>query len=214
MLNESQPVTAQGASLGTITPEAFFLIAEMTHRVVNEYSVAISSLSLAATRAPDPQAREDILRATARLRDFASAHRALQIPVVREPIDLLEYLGEICRTMSRATLDERGISLTLTGDSVALEASRCWRLGLIVAELITNAARHGLARRTGAIMISIRSTRSAVFCEIIDNGNAASSPRPGRGSAIIAALIAQLGGWIDRRFTDKGTIVALSVPNT
>jgi two-component sensor histidine kinase len=213
MLDGSHTNSIPENSRDAIAQETQLLVGEMTHRVVNEYSMAISSLSLAASRSTNPEARANILQATTRLRDFAEAHRALQIPVMHGPIDLLESLGQICRTISRASLDERGISLTLTGASIALEATRCWRIGLIISELITNAARHGLSGRSGAIVVSIEPSGGDVCCRVVDNGASTFSPRLGRGSAVIGALAAQLGGEIKRQFTRKGTVAVLTFPN-
>src|SRR5271156_6663917 len=144
-----------GAGKDGIAQDPWLLLEEMTHRVINEYTLAISSLSLAAARSESQQSRGAILGAANRLWDFANAHRALQPTVNHGVIDLADYIRGICTAMMRASLDERGIRLTLREQSVLLEAGRCWRVGLILSELIVNAARHGFGNASGFIGVEI-----------------------------------------------------------
>jgi len=190
---------------------SWLLMEEVAHRVINEYSLAISSLSLAAARSSDPQARIDLLQAASRLRNFADAHRRLQAPITG-PADLLDYLGDICGATARAILNERGVSLTLRGNGVILEGHHCRIAGLIVSELILNALRHGLNNRSGAIAVEILASSDEVQCRVADNGRSSSNPRAGRGSAIIAGLASQLSGSVTRSFGTNGVVAVLSFP--
>jgi two-component sensor histidine kinase len=210
MCDELQANAVMDAT-GNTARGSWLLVEEMAHRVINEYSMAISSLSLAASRSSNPQARMDLLRAASQLRDFADAHRRLQMPIVGAT-DLLDYLGEICGAMARATLNERGVSLTLRGNSMVLEGSRCRIAGLIVSELVLNALRHGLNGRSGAIAVEVLASADDVQCRVGDNGVPSANARPGRGSTIIAGLASQLGGSVERYFGGNGTLAILSFP--
>jgi two-component sensor histidine kinase len=127
------------------------LIDEISHRVVNEYTEAICALGQAASAARDAQLA--LTSAANRLRAQVEAHRALQAPTVDGPMDLADYVGQLCACLAKAPLAQNGLRLRVTADEVWLDASRCWRVGLVVAELVRNAARHGLADGAGAIWV-------------------------------------------------------------
>lgn len=212
MFDEQRSLSPSNNHQRSFSEATWLLVGEITHRVVNEYSIAISSLSLAASRASNSEAKAVLLQSATRLRDVADVHRSLQIPVVHGYIDLVEYLRNICQAFSRASLDERGIGLTLTGSPIVLEATQCWQIGLIISELITNASRHGLSGRPGTILIAIEPFGGTLCCRVYDSGVAVPSPREGRGSAVVAALAAQMGGGVEREYTDQGAVVALYIP--
>ena len=138
MLNGASTVPASGG-------EPLLYVAELLHRVSNEYASAISLASVMASRAPSPEVRSALKTVIEHLVQLATAHRVLLPPVVDGTVDLGDYLTRLCQAKVAVELERRGTTLRLAVVSpVALEHSRCWRVGLIVSELITNAARHGL----------------------------------------------------------------------
>jgi two-component sensor histidine kinase len=193
--------------------EAWTLLAEIEHRVANEYALAIASLSRAAMEVSDVEAKAAVLGAVERLRDYAAAHRARQEPAGEGLVELSDYLRTLCSAMSRASLNERGIHLRLLGEQVELEPARCWRVGLIVSELIVNAMRHGLGESRGAITVAITASPDHVQCRVSDNGQPPPNPKPGQGSRIVDALAAELGGAVEREFTAGGSTVRLCFPH-
>jgi two-component sensor histidine kinase len=185
------------------------LIDEISHRVVNEYTEAICAISLAATAAPDTQAQRALISAANRLRDQVEAHRALQAPFADGPMDLGDYIGRLCACLSRAQNAEDGVWLRLTADEVWLDADRCWRVGLIVAELVRNAARHGLSGGAGAIWVAVESAAGHVRCSVCDDGGGSPGIRAGRGRRVVQALAADLGGAVAWSAAPKGCCAVL-----
>jgi two-component sensor histidine kinase len=197
----------------TFAPQPFHLVEEFTHRVVNEYTEAIGTLSLAAAQTTSRQARQAITIAMNRLRAHVEAHRALQTPYTEGAVDLADYIGRLCASISRASLDDRQIRLLVEADDLWLDARRCWRMGLIVAELVRNAARHGLPEGLGCIRVTIAHTAEGVSCAVRDNGRSgALNPSPGRGQRLVQILAAELGGAVIWRFTPTGCLAVLEIP--
>ena len=194
------------------SPEPLLLLREMTHRVSNEYSAAITALSLAAARTSNPEARAAISAAAERLHDYADAHRALQMPRAAARVDLADYLFRICSTIGQARLRDRGIHLILATDQVMLSELECWYAGLIIAELITNAAKHAFGSGGGTIRVEIAHEGDRVQCSVTDDGTQGSGNHRGQGSEIVAALAARLGATISREFGPHGTRVVLTLP--
>jgi two-component sensor histidine kinase len=195
-----------------VQPVSLDLVAEINHRVVNQYSEAIASLSLAANRAGSGAARDALARAAERLRDHAESHRALMPPPVADRANLADYLGRICSTFTKATLADRGIVLVLHADDMVLPAERCWRIGLVLAELIRNAARHGLCGGGGEIAVRVTAEAGGLICVVQDNGRPPVHLVPGQGQQLVRALAADLGGSARWVFRAAGSIAVVQVP--
>jgi two-component sensor histidine kinase len=166
MLNATPTVPPSGG-------EPLLYVAELLHRVSNEYASAISLASVMASRTSSPEARSALKTVIEHLVQLASAHRVLLPPVVDGTVDLGAYLARLCQAKAAAELERRGTTLRLVVvSSGALDHARCWRVGLIVSELITNAARHGLPSGRGEICVSVAANAAQVVCRVSDNGAA------------------------------------------
>lgn len=189
------------------------LIDEISHRVINEYSEAICALDRAARAVRDDRAQAALTLAAIRLRAHAEAHRALQSPGIEGPIELTQYIGRLCVCLAKASLAESCVGLTLNADEVWLDAARCWRVGLIVAELVRNAARHGLSGGAGEIWIEIGEVDGRITCSVCDDGSGAPSGQGGRGRRLVQALAAELDGSVEWCFAPSGCCARLDFPS-
>jgi two-component sensor histidine kinase len=190
------------------------LLEEFSHRVANEYAEAIATLRLAAAEAGNPQVGATLGVVAKRLRAHAEAHRALLAPAADGPVDLADYIGQVCAAMTEASLASFGVRLLVDADEIWLESGRSWRVGLIVAELVRNAARHGLGRGPGAIRVSLGQACGWVSCRVSDSGGGAGDASPGPGRRLVETLAAELGGSVDWWFTPAGCLARLEIPAT
>lgn len=180
--------------------------------MVNEYTEAICALGLAASASRNINVQLALTSAASRLQAQAEAHRALQAPIVDGPMDLADYVGQLCGCLARAPFAEGDVRLMVRADEVWLRADRCWRVGLIIAELVRNAARHGLAGRPGVIWVEIAQASGRIDCTVCDDGSGKPMARTGRGRRLARALAAELGGSIDWTFAPGGCCVRLEFP--
>src|ERR1700737_2861961 len=118
------------------------LLREITHRINNEFASAIQVVSFAAAKSPDHNVKAALAGVMEQLHNYARVHHALQMPASNDCIDASAYLRELCGSISRSKLENRNVELVLVGSQVKMSSERCWLLGMIVAELITNAVRH------------------------------------------------------------------------
>lgn len=188
------------------------LVEEINHRVVNQYAEAISSLALAAAMTTSQPARHALSLAAERLRAHAETHRALLPPAVEGVVDLADYIGRLCASLAKAGLADNRVRIAVETDDVWLAADRCWRIGLIVAELVRNAACHGPSGGPGAIVVRIEEDAGRLSCMVCDNGRAGANPRPGRGLQLARSLAAELGGSVEWWFTPAGCLTRLQAP--
>jgi two-component sensor histidine kinase len=189
------------------------LLLELHHRVNNELSSAINFISIAALRTDNAEVRTALNEIVELLHQYADVHRALKMPDRDIVIDVGEYLRTLCRSMSRSKLERASVRLLLAVDSVWLHAERCWRLGMIVHELVTNAARHASNGSDGEIEVALSTAGAFVRCSVSDNGAAPASIKLGRGLTILSNLAESLGGYVERSF-GKGSSFTLVFPFT
>src|ERR1700681_322520 len=189
--------------------DAQLLLREYSHRINNEFASAIGVISIAAARSPNDQAKAALSAVRDQLQNYAEVHHALQMPEHSTSIDAGAYLRRLCQAISRSKLDVRSIELLLVERSFQMESERCWRLGLIVSELITNAVRHAFHNGGGAIRVELLPSASFVECRVSDNGPGAANVNHGHGLKIICALAESLGGRIDQQFGPRGATSVL-----
>ncbi|WP_088345725.1 MULTISPECIES: sensor histidine kinase [Rhodomicrobium] len=201
------------ATSRTSPSEERLLMRELTHRINNELASAAGMISLAASRSENAEAKATLAAVMERLENYTSVHRALQMPEQSTAVDVAAYLRQLCRSISRSKLDRRNISLVLTEHPVVLDSERCWLLGMIVYELITNAARHAFdGDNGGEVRVEVAMSGAVIQCRVSDDGTAQREVRPGRGLRIIKDLAACLGGRFQQHFGAQGSAAAVVFP--
>ena len=182
------------------------LLREFSHRINDELASVIRLISVAASRCESDQVRGALAEAQDRLQGYAGIQRSLQMPEYDTSIDLGAYLQRLCRAISRSKLEPRKIDLSLSLYPVQMSSERCWLLGMIVFELITNSARHAFAGRCGAIRLELFPNGQFVECRISDDGASDADAQAGCGLKIVEALARRLSGSVNVHFGANGTL--------
>lgn len=192
--------------------EENLLLQEITHRINNELASTIGFVAMTARQSGSEEVKIAMAGVIQHINDFANVHRALQMPGDDHPVDASTYLRDLCQSISRARLQYRNIELLFRDFPLMLSARRCWRMGMIVSELIANASHHAFRGDGGRIQVELSSRGALAECTVIDDGSALENVRPGQGMKIVRALAGDLSGSIDHSFGPRGTIVTLSFP--
>src|ERR1700728_4375509 len=195
-----------------LIPQEHVLLHELNHRINNEFAAAIGVVTVAAARSSNDEAKAALTGVAELLHRYADVHRLLQMPDCDTLVDAAVYLRQLCLSISRSTLDAREISLVLSAQSLPLQAERCWRLGMIVHELISNAARHAFENRGGAIRVAVWQDGAFVKCSVLDSGSVTTSIAPGHGLKIVNSLSRALGGRFGQTFGVQGSKSLLGFP--
>jgi two-component sensor histidine kinase len=189
------------------------LLSELIHRLTNELTAAVGLIDLATLRAGTADARQTLEAVRDSLASFARVHQALEAPRVRTRIDACPYLRRLCDAIRAAKLQQRGVSLRYVDRSLVLDSEQCWKLGMIVSELITNSAKHAFREAAGTITVEVVCARHTVRCRVTDDG---SSRRPsaesGTGLSIVNALAHELGGTFSQRIGSSGSVSLVTFP--
>jgi two-component system, sensor histidine kinase PdtaS len=197
-------------AMETTLDEKQLLVREMNHRIKNNLGLVGAMLTLQARHFADPEAREELTKAVARINNLALVHDRLQLfTSAVTAIEAAPHFQELCH-MLRSLLPQ-GVSLsarcsgTIPGDAVE-------SLTLIANELVTNAAKHAFAERDGGeIELGFRREGAGWRLWVQDNGRG-SPPDQGEGAGrsfgrqLLATLAARLNAEV-RSATDGGTKV-------
>ena len=128
-------------------PDESLLLRELNHRINNELTCAICTVAANAMESDNVAVKGALLDVVELLHQCADVHRALHMPDQKRLTDVAKYLQQLCFSMMKYRLERLAIRVLFSADDLRLEGDRCWKLGLIVSELLTNVARHGAIRR-------------------------------------------------------------------
>jgi two-component sensor histidine kinase len=128
-------------------PDGSLLLRELNHRINNELTCAICAVSVEAMQSDSVAVKVAPLDVVALLHQCADVHRALHMPDQGGFTNAASYLQQLCFSITKYRMSFLGIRVLFSADDLRLEGERCWRLGLIISELLTNVARHAQFRR-------------------------------------------------------------------
>src|SRR6201999_4454018 len=152
-------------------------------------------VSVKAVQADSVAVKAALLDVVDLLHQCADVHRALRMPDRGRLTDAASYLQQLCFSVTKYQLDRLAIRVLFSACDLRLEGERCWKLGLIVSELLTNVARHAqFDTRRPELRVELMLASNAVRCRVSDNGSAPEPVRRGRGLTIIGELASGLGG--------------------
>jgi two-component system, sensor histidine kinase PdtaS len=195
------------------------LLKEVHHRVKNSLLMTSSLIHLQGRQFEDEKVRGAFESTRQRLTSIGLVHEALYSGVDLAVVDLAVYLPKLVHEIAHAHgADERGVRMNIQIDSIQLSPEQATPVGLIVAEVVTNAFKHAFGPG-GAGEIIIRGgiwPGDEVEVTVHDDGTgypAAGEPGGGLGTRLIRALTEQLGGRLS--FTSQGgAMFRLTFPRT
>jgi two-component sensor histidine kinase len=196
-------------------PGGSLLLRELNHRIRNELTSTIYAVSAKAVQSDSVAVKAALLDVVDLLHQCADVHRALRMPDQGCLTDAARYLQQLCFAITKCRLKRPAIRVLFSADDLQLEGERCWKLGLIVSELLTNVAQHAqFDARHPELRVELMLAGNVVKCRVSDNGSAPEPIRRGRGLAIIGELVGSLGGRVHVSCAVEGTVFLLTFPLT
>jgi two-component sensor histidine kinase len=115
------------------------------------------------------------------------------------------------KALSEAILKPLGVRCEVVADACEFPSERCERLGLVIAELVMNAAKHAFhGRDDGFVRVELINNKDSLVCIVADNGVGTGMASPGAGSKILKQLVRALGGNLVRVSGRNGTSVIVT----
>src|SRR6266851_6459173 len=196
-------------------PDGSLLLRELNHRIRNELTCAICAVSAKAVQSDSVAVKAALLDVADLLHQCADVHRALHMPDQGRFTDAAMYLQQLCFSITKYRLDRLAIRVMFSADDLRLEGERCWKLGLIVSELLTNVARHAqFDARDSELRVELKLAGNVVKCRFFENSSASEPIRRERGLAIIGELASSLGGRVHTSCAAEGSSFLLTFPLT
>lgn len=188
------------------------LAREIDHRVMNSLQFVSSMLTLQSRGGHLTDATADQLKIAAnRVAAVARVHRHFQLDDVAETTSCITFLRRMCADLA----DIVGKPVVVSGDEGVVPTNRIQPIGLIVNELVTNAAKHG----DGQIDVSYRIMSETHEISVCDEGSGLPSgydPNSGGGlgTKVVATLAGQLGGRVvaGRSPSGRGSCFTVTFP--
>jgi two-component sensor histidine kinase len=132
----------------------------------------ICAVSAKAVQANSVAVKAALLDVVDLLHQCADVHRALRMPDQGRFTDAARYLQQLCFSITKYRLDRLAIRVLFSADDLRLEGERCWKLALIVSELLTNVARHAqFDARDPELRVDLMLAGNVVKCRVSDNGS-------------------------------------------
>ena len=207
--------THAAESAAPSSPE-LLMLREAGHRHANDLACAIATLRL-VQRGLISKPGISIQAAIERLEGSVSLQRALGGITFRR-VSLNESLERLCADAAKAQLAGHRVTLRLADEDPVVDPMTNWRVGAAVAELLTNAAKHGLREPGGTVRVEVNLNGPILSISVEDQGaprrSSGSGPSSsgGHGGEIVAAIVGEMGGTIARFKRPGGSRAVLRLP--
>ncbi|MBU8910115.1 MAG: PAS domain S-box protein [Desulfobacterales bacterium] len=193
--------------------EKVVLLREIHHRVKNNMQVIISLLRMHGRRTNDANLSKIFEDCRDRINAMSLIHESLYQSDNLAKIDFKVYIKKLCRNLGQAYgVSGKGISLAVGECDVALDMDQGIAIGMVIAELISNAFKHAFPLgKGGNVSINLSELDAENVKLIIKDDGKGMPPKidimnsPSLGLRLaVSAVTLELGGSIeiDR---DKGT---------
>ena len=143
------------------------LLLEVHHRVRNSLQLIRTLLSMQAASSMDVTVREHLNAASNRVMTVGAVHERLYREGAPTDSDAVQYLQALLDDLQRSLADWRaGRSIVLNADPLQMPADRLTSLGLIAAELVTNALKYG----RGTVKVRLENKPDVLELTVEDDG--------------------------------------------
>lgn len=203
------------------------LAIESNHRIANHMALLASYVALRRreySKMPDTNVDTIVLRLLdgigAQVAAVSELHRMLTTCDSLSSGDIGAHLGRICEAFRKGPA--LGMALEYSGGAGCnLPVNHILPVSQIISEVVTNALKYGhKAGCAGSIRVGcLRGSDDRITISVDDDGDGIGAGKTlatkstGIGSAIVAALVRQVGGTIEYRFSDSGLSFGLSLPS-
>jgi two-component sensor histidine kinase len=130
-----------------------------------------------------------------------------------EAISVASLFEPLCEALSEAILEPAAIRCEASIEDGKLFAAQGHRLGLIVSELVTNAAKHAFPDGEGGLIRVDAFNRDGCWCfTVTDNGCGTTGSLQGTGGRILEGLARSIGAQLHCQSGQCGTRVTIMLP--
>ncbi|HRX15728.1 MAG TPA: PAS domain S-box protein, partial [Spirochaetota bacterium] len=203
--------------------EKNMLLHEINHRIKNNIGSIEALLSIQASSNNSTETKAALSEAASRVKSMQSLYENMLISNKYDVVNADHYLGGIAKSVTDFYSDAVNITLITEIDKLDLKVNLAFPLGIIINELITNAAKYAFTETgLGTIFISLKeykdtdSERSKAEIILKDNGKGLPDDfLPDQAEGFGLMLVNMLCRQTESRlsiYSQNGTVVKILVP--
>ena len=184
-----EELSEQNRALRDALAEQQFLLREMHHRTKNNLAIIQSLALMQARQSEHEETRSALHDLTGRIQAFASAHNLLHRAEDVTHVDMRQHIETLAERL-RAALGQSGLEIETESPALLVSFDTATELGLIVNELLTNAAKHAAGKDGATHLVRITASQVGANIRLVvaDNG-------PGLADAEMALRSSKSLGW-------------------
>ncbi|MDO4544799.1 MAG: sensor histidine kinase [Bacillota bacterium] len=185
--NDEGVITNRSADQSSQIDDTRLMTKELHHRIKNSLQLISSILSMQERRSECEETKQALRENSSRINSIALLHEIL-LSDQKGMVDLNALTEKLIRTLKDFALTEEApVSITLSGDTLQVDADKATSVLLILNELITNALRHAFKGREHMTdnTINIHFVDGSLYSLVMvtDNGMGFVQDVPGTSSA-------------------------------
>jgi two-component sensor histidine kinase len=199
----------------TLLIEKDVLAEELQHRVRNNLQL-VSGMLRQQIDMNDGGPKEGLRSIAQRVMSLAKIYDHLLGNGLSRTIDFDQYMRSLCESLSAFQGDrEFHVALTCEGEAepLLLDLDSVTALGIVIAEIVSNAYIHAFPGRVGTIRMALTRSATGALLTIGDDGVGFVEPPTSKrhGLGLVRRLMEQIGGAV-RMVSDRGTEWTLAFP--
>ncbi len=217
-LGLEQRVEDRTADLERARDRAEILLAEVNHRVANSLMLVASLVKLQSNAVTDRSAKDALAETQARIYAVSSVHKWLYGAGDARIVSLDEYLGSLLDNLQASMRAEgHGASLRYELEPLKLPTDMSVNLGIVVAELVTNAFKYAYPERMGEVRVKLTG-RADGLAEVsveddgIGRGTLPAVRGTGLGTRIVTAMASAMSAQVTYDARSPGTAARIIFP--
>lgn len=198
------------AQLEEVVTRQAALLREVNHRVANSLQLVSALVAMQANAVSDPSAKAALSDTQARLSAVMQVHKRLYTSDDVQSVDVGEYLRGLVAELENS-LSAAGARrpIVLTAPPLQLDTDRAVSLGVMVAELVTNAHKYAYGpEESGEIRVSLTHGDGEHLLVVEDDGagiDLSAQPKgSGLGHKVIDAMARSLRSRVEYDPDHKG----------
>ncbi len=186
------------ARLEAIVDHQAVMLREVNHRVANSLQLIASLVHMQAAAVTDDAAQSALRDTQARIAAIMQVHRRLYTSEDVQMVDMRDYLtGLVAELEQSLTAGDPHRHIHLVAEPVKLNTDKAVSLGVIVAELVTNACKYAYAEdEDGDVRVAFHRGAADLCLVVEDDGRGipltAAPKGTGLGQKVIAAMARSL----------------------
>jgi two-component sensor histidine kinase len=210
---------AANEKLEAVVQRQATLLREVNHRVANSLQMVAALVRMQAGAVEDPAAREALADTQARITAIMQVHRRLYTSDDVQFVEMDEYLRGLVDDLEQSTsASRRACTIRLQADSVRLATDKAVSLGVVVAELVTNALKYAYAPgQAGEVRIILAESAPSQLSLVVEDDGSGMPDQPstkgtGLGQRVMAAMATSLDSRMEFDPSHRGVRAVITFP--